>query len=416
MKRLGVLLLLVVVAGSLAALDIGGYLDNTSGYRTPPSGAGAGAGLVQETIVAGWLTHNLGMWVLDAQASYTFTPAVPLLFDLDSLTLSRESDASAGGAATFGVTFGRSNFRDATGYVLNHTLDGALLRVAGARSVFSVVVGTTAALQKPTNQIILSPLDVEDLSNPDKLFAPPRLIVTAEYELIDVLAAQSITLGATAQEDLRPAAELTPVGRIENPEPNAAGKVDTQYLTLAVNGAIAQGLFHETYYTFNSGRYLADLDPAPAVGDFAYQSFAGHMAGTELTLFLPDVLNSRARLFGQWSSGETSWSNTFVPLSPSSYSDVFSLQPGNSAHIGLSYSVRPLAATGADILQAELGTVAYFEGGGTGYVGTDIDVSLTLVPLSDVRLVLKNGVFVPNASVVSTGVAYQGTLQGVLRF
>ncbi|MFW5783653.1 MAG: hypothetical protein ACOCY8_03960, partial [Spirochaetota bacterium] len=53
------------------------------------------------------------------------------------------------------------------------------------------------------------------------------------------------------------------------------------------------------------------------------------------------------------------------------------------------------------------------------YVGTDINLAVTAMPFSDVRLVLKAGAFIPNAEVMSPDnedVKYQVTLQGVLRF
>jgi len=53
------------------------------------------------------------------------------------------------------------------------------------------------------------------------------------------------------------------------------------------------------------------------------------------------------------------------------------------------------------------------------YVGTDVNLVLTAVPFSDLRLVLKGGVFAPNRAVMSPendSVDYQVTLQGVLRF
>jgi hypothetical protein len=95
--------------------------------------------------------------------------------------------------------------------------------------------------------------------------------------------------------------------------------------------------------------------------------------------------------------------------------------------------VRPLAALGSDVLQTELRSVSYFRSAGSGsvseptvnsasddtYVGTDVNLVLTAVPFSYLRLVLKSGIFAPNSAVMSSGnedIDYQVTLQGVLRF
>jgi len=434
MKRLLVLIVLVLLAGSLAAFDYGGYLDNTTGLARAPVGTGREVQLIQNTTVALWLGHNLGTWVLDAQGSYTFTPTVPVLFDLDRLTLENSVVTGDAGTTTFGFSAGRSTHSDTTSYVLHHTLDGIKFQIIQAGSSFRFGLGTTALLQKPTNQIILGTLDILDLSNPSKLFAPLRLIANFEYRLLDLFGGQQVNLGATIQEDLRPEGELTPVGTVLA-DPIAEGRFDTQYVTLGLSGPLSQGLFHWVYYTLNTGRRLEYVPDSGSSTDFSYQyqSIVAHMAGAELTYFLPAVLNSRARLFGQFSTGDTSWSDSFVPLSPSAYSDVFTLQPGNSAHVGVSYSLRPLSALDADILQTELTSVAYIRSAGSGvvseptvdpastgeYVGTAVSLVLTAVPFSDLRLVLKGGLFVPNSSVMSSGnetVDYQVTLQGVLRF
>ncbi len=437
LRRTLVAAMIVVTAGSAFAFDWGGYVDNTTGIAKPPLGVDSSVQLIQSTTVALWAQQKLGGWNLDTQGSYTFTPNTPLLFDLDRLTLGTDVIATEAGATTVGVTVGRTNFTDATGFVLNHTLDGIKLQVNRQRSSFRTSIGTTALLQKPTNSIVLGTLDALDLSDDEKLFAPPRIIANFEYRVLEIFAAQHASFAATVQEDLRPADELTGVGT-EVADPVAGGHVDTQYVSLGLSGPLAPGLFHRTYATLNTGRRLEYVsDTSSGTGSsYQYESLLAMMAGAELTWFLPEVLNSRARFFGMYSTGASETSETFnrfVPLSPGSYSDVFTLQPGNSAHLGLSYSMRPLAALGSDVLQTELRSVSYFRSAGSGgvsesavnaasdgsYVGTDVNLVLTVVPFSDLRLVLKSGIFAPNSAVMTPeneNVDYQVTLQGVLRF
>jgi hypothetical protein len=434
MKRILVLFVLFTAVGSLAAFDFGGYLDNTTGFADAPPGSESDLALVQDTTLALWARTKLGVWTVDGQASYTYTPRVPVLLDLDRLTLAADVLASEAGATTVGLTLGRTTFRDATGVILNHSLDGLQLQVNQRNGSFRLGLGTTALLIKPSNNILLSRLDALDLAEEATYFAPPRLIADLEYRLLEVFAGQHLSLGVTVQEDLRPQSELTPE-RTDTASPTAGGQVDTQYVTLGVSGSVMPGLFQRTSYTLNSGRrleYVPDVR-SPTGSWYLYQPFLAHMIATELSYFLPEVLNSRARLFGQYSTGDTAWSDTFVALSPSGYSDVFTLQPGNSAHIGVSYSLRPLAVIGLDVLQTELKSVTYFRSTGSGavsepsvdpastggYAGTDVNLIVTAVPLSDVRIVLKGGVFVPNDSVRTAqnqNVDYQVTLQGVLRF
>jgi hypothetical protein len=433
--RLTALIILLVLAAAPGfAFDWGGYLDNTTGIASAPVGAASPVLLVQSTSLALWATAELGNWDLDAQGSYTFTPAIPLLFDLDRFTFGTDVIATDAGATSFGISLGRDRFRDVTGYVLNHTLDGVKLQINQARSSFRLGVGTTALLQRPTNQIVLGTLDILDLSDGTKIFAPARLIGTVDYRIIEAIAGQHLTVSATFNQDLRPEDQLTAPGT-ELADPTAGGSVDTQYVSLSLSGALTPGLYQTFYYTLNTGRQLEFVEDAKSsTGSwYQYQNTLGHMAGLELSYFLPEVLNSRARVFGQFSTGDSSWSDSFVPLSPSSFSDVFTLQPGNSSHLGVSYSLRPLAAIDLDILQTELRAVSYFRTSGSGevsepsvspassgsYVGSDINLIVTAVPFSDLRLVFKSGLFVPNGDVMSPeneNVDYQVTLQGVLRF
>ncbi|MFW6260111.1 MAG: hypothetical protein ACOC6J_00870 [Spirochaetota bacterium] len=439
MKRLAFTGILVLLAATAGAFDWGGYLDNTTGYASPPPGGEAIDSLIQRLEGGLWLEQPIGSWTLDAQGILRWTPAdsPKLLADLDRLTLSADVIATEAGAATFGFTVGRGGYTDATGHVLNHTLDGVKLLVNMQRSSFGFAAGTTALVQKPANAIVISRLDATDLSDGTKLFAPPKLIADFQYRMLEFFAGQHLTVAATVQEDLRPRDQLTEVGT-EIADPDAGGRLDTQYVTLKSNGPIGPGIFQTTYYTLNSGRRLEYVDDADSGTGFSYQyrPVLAHLAGAELTWFLPQTLNSRARLFGQFSTGDadgTDWSQRFVPLAPVAYSDVFSLQPGNSAHLGVSYSLRPLVALGSDVLQTELASVFYFRSTGSGrvsepavdasttgaFVGSDINLTVTAVPFSDLRLVLKGGMFVPNQAVMNADnktVDYQTSLQGVLRF
>ena len=441
--RLAFVLILICVAATSFGFDVGGYLDNTSGYRSPPVGGAASDGLVQRTTLALWMRHEFGEWTLDATGSYTYTPLFPLILDVDHLTLSADIVATEAGATTLEATFGRARYVDFTRNVLDHTLDGLKLQIDRGTNNFRFDLATSALVITPRYRIVevataeSGQTGDETQEERVRLIGPPGLVVGFEYRLLEALAGQDLTFAANALQDLRRDSAFTPVGT-ELFDPTAVGRFDRQYLTAGVGGSLAPGLFHRTYYVLNTGSRL-DYVPDSGSGtgsSYQYEPVLAHMAGTELTWFLPDVMSSRARLFGLYSSGETERSEVddrFVPISASAYSDVFSLQPGNSAHVGLSYSMRPLADTGSDVLQTELRSVTYFRSTGGGavsepgvdptttgaYVGTDANLVVTVLPFSDLRIVLRGGVFLPNANVMGPNndtVDYQATLQGVLRF
>ncbi len=455
-NRLVFLLVALLLTASASAWDFGGYIDAAGGLEKAPSSADPEAPVVKafySATAAAWLYHSFGAWTLDTQGSVLNSSTTTYLLDLDRLVLGGVFPAEAGGARSFGFQVGRMQFSDATGYVLNHRLDGIKLQVGRTSSSFSAGIGTTALLQKPTSAVVMSLLDVLDLSDGAAVFAPPRLVATFEYQARGLIAGQDVTLGAVVQEDYRPEAELTPEFQTAA-DTSGGGRMDTQYLSLGISGGLSQGLFHRTYYALNTGRTLTyRADPDSVTGNaFQYTPIFGHLAGLELSYFLPQALNSRIRIGGQFSSGDkdadtyfdgntNEKATAFVPISASAFSDVFTLQPGNSSHVAVSYSLRPLSGIGVDILQTELSSVSYFRstGGGDGsgvdrspvsegavdpdaegaYVGTDIDLKFVVQPFSDLRVVLAAGLFLPNAEVMTPGnenVDYQFTLQGVLRF
>ena len=464
MKKVLVAACIVLVAASVSAIDIGGYVENVTGLADSPPNVDTAVVLIEKASTAAWMRQTLGNWVLDGQVSYTFTPLIPLLIDVDRLSLTGVFAAPDTGASSVGLAIGRLRFSDPTSLVLNHTLDGLQFRTSWPTSTFSIGAGTTALTQMPSNGIILSTLDVWDQANyaartaSSRLFASPRVIGTVEYRLRDAFAGQELSLGAVIQEDLRARSELTEVGQVDEVPPEvvdsesgeavaaAGGRFDTQHVVVSIAGALAPGLYQKTFYALGAGRtlaYLADVNSVTG-SSYQYALVLGHMAGIELTYFMPSLLNSRIRLSGLFSTGDADAEGSyydgntagtftaFVPLSASSFSDVFTLQPGNSSNVGVSYSMHPIAGP-VDVLQLELSAVTYLRTAGTGpvsgtrvddssdgtYVGTDIDLSVIAQPFSDLRLVLTGGVFVPNAAVMSTGnegLSYQATLQGVLRF
>jgi hypothetical protein len=440
-RRLLLLLVTVTLAATgAAAFDWGGYLDNTTGIELP-SAVGNELDLIQSTTVGLWATADLGSWRFGADGSYTYTPAIPVLFNVNEFYLANSVLAADAGLTTFGMTVGRTNFSSAYGQFMATTLDGLSLKLNWPKSNLRIDAATNALVYRPLNPLVISDLD----ANASGIFAPPRLIVGLDYRLIEVFAGQHLSVGVLVQEDLRPDDQVVEPFT-DTQVPGGGGHLDTQYVTLGLSGGLAPGLFHRTYYTFNSGRtltFVAD-STSPTGSWYEYQLILAHLAGTELTYFLPEVLNSRVRVFGQFSTGDADAtdyiegnsagiSTAFVPLAAPTISETFSLQPGNSAHVGVSYSIRPLAAIGLDVLQTEVKAVGYLRTAGTGpvsepgvdassngvFVGADFNLLLTYQPFSDVRLELDNGLFVPNTSVMNAAyqnVTYRGSLRGIIRF
>ncbi len=438
MRRiLTIALLCAACAFSASALDFdfGGSIGNISSPSAGSLGTSPVWDMDQRNTLALWAGMYSGTTLsLVAQGSYTFTLDRPYLFNPDVLKLDwRISPAVQ-------LTAGRFLFRDSTGLILLHTLDG--LQTAFDLSFMSIRAGAgySGFLLKPVSTIIMSRSDAADLSIPAEYLAARRLVEKLEVTFPQLLLRQQLTLSALAQQDLRwgadviqPGQEAASVSGLEG------GKLDSEYFTLGVSGPIAGPLYWDGFFSFSAGRTLSYVaDPASGTGfSWQYEPIYAFLTGASFKLYFESFLSSRLEIRGIWSSGDADnlsfqegntagASNLFVPISVQPFGIAFTPQLGNLVILDAGYSVKPFAGPVMENLMIKLESLSYLRptlgaislpgvdpASASLYLGTEADLILDFRPTSDLGLSLGAGLFLPSAAF--TGPAAEPSFAGRLQ-
>lgn len=418
-----------------AAVDFGGSLSN-----------GTGIELSDETNFS--QTNGLSLWfsakglrtAFTARGGYTFVydkqadPQLKNILDVQALNLNGNFPVSVMGLSRFSYDLGRFRFRDHTRYIVDQTLDGVRFGFFYPAVAVRASVATSLLPNKNSSPLILSKADSYDI-DPDKgsdvFMGSPRALGLLEVVFSDLLQ-QELTLSVGFQEDLRQlfdgrADALIEEGQ-EELEPAGSGLLDTQYLGLGVRGNITGGLFYNTFFSLGTGRTLSYLKQAGAVsGSYAYTPITAFLGGLGLNLYLPAAMSSAAGLNFVLSSGD-SWDERnsfyedsvtdtpalFVPITAKPLSFVLGPSVGNIIFIGGSYSLKPLSFMEGSILAEKLQTAIKFgvfsryangpvsvsvpnTDSDKNYLGSEVDLSVSFRPFSDLGFSFNAGVFLPNA-------------------
>ncbi len=428
LKRTALLLLLFLLSASLVyAFDWGGSLTNSSQFETQPEDSDEDE-FYQENTLSFYLNTPVGQnSEFSADAAYTYSTERAFLLHLRQAHLTRIVQPESA-ISQFRTRIGRFNAADPTGEVLRHPLDGVRLGFGWPGLELDLTAGYTGLLQQPVGSVSLSKLDQED-DDEEVIFAPARLIGQIHASMPELFLGQSIDVALLFQEDLRDPDDndLIDPG-VDTAEPTRGGLVDTQYAVLSFNGPIQGNLYYTVYGIANTGRTLSFVeDDDSATGQaYEYKPFLAGLFGLKLDYFLPQFFSSRASLFGRLGTGDDDYNsytegntdgkaNLFTPITASTAGQVFGIEPGNSAHIGVSYSVQPFTDSPSGWLkrlQGELSGYSFFRTAGEGvtsvsavdsgtsesYLGSEIDFAVRARPYSDFGIGLTTGLFFANSS------------------
>lgn len=432
-KCLSVVLLHLLLSAAVAtAFDWGGSITNASEFRSVAEDSEEDA-FFQSNSISLYLRTPLGARTdFIAEGAYTFTTERAVLLNLRSMHMTRTVEPESG-PRQFGTRLGRFNIADPTGEVLNHPVDGIRLRFVYPILELDLTTGYTGFLFAPAANVSMSKLDQTD-DEDDELLAPGRLLGKLSANLNEIVLGQSVALAILFQEDLRDPndPELIEPG-VDTADPTRGGLLDTQYAVLSIDGPLAGSFFYTVYGVANTGRTLSFVeDEDTETGQvYEYQPFLAGLFGLSLDYFLPQFLSSRVSLFGRLGTGDSDYSsytegNTageatmFTPITAAPAGAVLAVEPGNSAHIGVSYSARPFADSNngwLERLQGELAGYSFFRTAGEGatsvsavdsdssesYLGSEIDFSLRARPYSDFGIGLTTGLFVANGDALVEG-------------
>jgi hypothetical protein len=264
----------------------------------------------------------------------------------------------------------------------------------------------------------MSQADYQLVAKNDQSFGPRRLVESARAAFPELFLFQDLSLEAVFQQDLNEG--LAKPG--ESSTLGGSPPISTQYFSAALSGPLASPLYWSAYGTLETGQTLS----AEGGGAWAESNVLAFQFGFSLRAYFRETLNSRAEaalLFtsgdvdaGSFATGNAKDAYTlFVPITPQTLGSAAEFKPGNLMRLLASFSIKPFSDSGGELienLQFYLRALGFFRPttgalsmGGTDpasttpYLGFELDGGAAWVPLSDLRLGLTAGVFVPNSGV-----------------
>ncbi len=403
-----VLLVTVPAAYSETVFDWGGSVDYMGTLSVTPDAdynQELNAGLRAAIYISESLTFK-------AKGSYTYNEDRPVYADVDYGWLKKQVlfDKQAeqnGRKSLLHFTLGRFRVKEFSGYVFNHTLDGVQMGFELPFMSLSAGTGYTGLTFMPSSSIIVTNSDYSDhsgLADDGYELSPEKLIGTLNVSFPSLAFKQNLLFSAVVQKDFRQ----------DFYEDKDDDELDTEYFGIGVQGRSIPSLYHDVYFFLNTGRGNFDV--------------LGYLAGGELRYYNKELLFSRVRLGGLYSSGDkekdyytylyggpdfNGTSSSFMPLSDSpSFGLVFSPQIGNITLGRLSYSMKPFGFSdkkSLESIQVELLGVSFFRstggiisnetlkpGSSEKYLGTEVDLKVRYRPFSDLGVSITGGLFFPN--------------------
>ncbi|MFO8065428.1 MAG: hypothetical protein R6V29_12460, partial [Spirochaetia bacterium] len=364
-----VLVLLVVAASPLAAIDFGGTVGNTSEVFVPLEDGDVSYG--QGNRVSMFISHAFSPalefrargryeYRLDTVLDGDSDPEIDWFQgDLDAFYIDGRYAVEDTTRYFFDFRAGRFRLRDFSGVLLNERADGARISFETGPGDLTLAGGYTGLLLKESSNLLLSRADVGDSADDDVYFAPPRALGVFELSLPEIFGRQSINVTLIGQGDLRPESDLQ----------DDQGHVHTVYYGGGLTGPLAPRLYYDVYGYFGGGTRIGD--PSGLARQVPIRSY---LAGANLEYFIPDFAQSAFSLGYLYSSGDADHENLyqsdgegasemFVGLTPPSFGTVFSPRLGNLMVTDFSYSIKPFTRDDRSAIQefqTELAVLGFF--------------------------------------------------------
>ena len=425
MQRFTILIatLLLLAAPLTFGFDFGADVTTTSRIST-------GEDFFNKDSLLLWTEAPLGEnHLFLARGGYAFSTLLPVELVLNRFIIQGDYNPTANTRLV--TQLGRIGLQTPSGMVFTHDVDGGSLRIQlpGATTRFGM--GYTGFLFGPASQILVSIADTQVSTTETFAFATPRVVGTAAVTLTDLIPRQEITLAGAFQEDLRP---IMSADNLNTPliSPNdtdvptdASGPVDTQYVTLGVNGGITSGLFYQVWGTYNAGSMLTlTEDPDTNIQSYTPTPIRAFAASVGLSYFRPQLLSLRVNGKFTYTSGDADHdsyfegntsgpSNLYQPINAAVASIAFAPRLGNIMYGELHLGVRPFGSVQSRFLrnlgvssgvyvfarstEGAVSATGVGTGAGSNYLGTEVDFNVTYRPFSDLGLGVGVGMFFPNS-------------------
>lgn len=371
------------------ALD-GSYLapfDDAS----PEAGGAVTAWLRSRLVLDGDPVAPRSFVDLAVQGRYQYAGDEQIL-DLETLRLRGQWGDTGLGGAVLRTSAGRFRFRDRTGIVLDHPLDGGSV-AASWQAVRVHLSGGYSGLQlNAVSRVRMSEADVVEQQAREQHLAPARIIGIAGVSFPEIMGRQTLDLEVIGQKDMRDAADDE--------------RIDTGYLTVALTGPVIP----RVYYDLTATGMVDPRADHPAVKGMA-----------SLWAVFTGAVPLRITTTVGWASGRSDGTASFIPVSRDAVGSILALPMQNIALGRAALSVRPV-----QFLQVSADATAFFIGSArlpdiadvnpaaeSGLIGMEYTGRIALRPTSDVGVGLSIASFFPatgTRGVFNEGVPHQGRL------
>jgi len=418
MKKLFFFCLLLFVSFCISSLEFGGSLSNTTGITNESNTTE----LVQQNQLSLYFKAVGKNFNAVGGGSYIFTPDRPFLIGLDTFYLQGQFPVAQNELKKFTFTLGRFALSDPTNLILQHRIDGIRFGFGYTNTQFIASTGFSGLILHPRSTITMTRSDLDPWMD---YFASPRLIGLIQFNINNLFITQSVRIFAAFQEDLNPDSMVIDAGT-QTYQADNGGKLDTQYAGLTIFGPVITNFKYSLYGAYNFGRTLSYLPDSDSATNFSYQytTVSGFLFGGTFVIDIPDFLHSSISLSGIYGSGDADYSSytegnsegrgtMFLPITITQLGNIFSPKPGNISVIGLQYEMMPFINSGnmyMEKMKANVDTLLFFRNT-TGpisesgidpastekYLATEIDLSITMQPFSDLTVGFKSGILFRNA-------------------
>lgn len=423
---LTIVVVLCMLAGFVFADDIGGSIQNNSVINLDLQSGGpytASSLFSQNNKVDLWynlnvsdafrFTGRLG-WIFrreDGTADFYYNTegfnALELLKSLEILKIRGDIPSAGDGLKMLSYQAGRYRVSDASGYILNGTLDGLDVNLRYAGSSFKVGLWYNGFIDKKLSTILLTRADTNSYLDPVKVFAAPRLVQYLELKFHD-LGGQSLVFFVCGQQDIYSSSRL---------ETLDGGHYYSAYLGADINGVVAPNLYYGLTGIFNGGLYRF---PASESNVFQVaQLLAAHgtyaFGGDLLPVLRGRIVYTsgddwdRSDWEGSTFTAGTAVTTMFVPISANTFGFIYRPKLGNLGFLELQYSIKPsrkfqILLTNRTFLRSLEGPLSLDTASDvTGrYLGDEVSLGFNFKPFSDVGFSTVCGLYYPNEKLVTS--------------
>ena len=284
------------------------------------------------------------------------------------------------------IRAGRMFYSDPLGFIASGLFDGLHFTLDSSLGVLGLGVWYTGFLYNKNAQITMTAGDLEvtnrDLDYSDFVntyFAPRRLAAALDWDISELVNPLRLKFALIGQFDL--------TGNDDY--------LNSQYL------AVKTGI--------NAGDFILDLGISAALSqtpDYSSETkfglgFAGELGAGWI---LPTPITDQLTFTGRFSSGtvDDSILTAFAPLTTASQGDILQAKLSGLSMLRLDYTARPISNLTFSIadsyfILSDLGTYSGYPGGRDGYfLGNEFFGRIIWSPVSDLRLTLGGGIFLPS--------------------